>query len=125
VRPATATLSVFLILAACERPDDSVARLRSWFGIAGANTTGELRVQLLVVLPPGTSREQVMGRFATAGVGRAGVGSAQEGPPDRTVFLRTGGVQRGFVLHELAVAFSFGSDDRLTDIKVEEWRTGL
>ena len=124
MRLATATVSVVLILAACKRPDDSGARLRSWFGIAGASTTAELRTQLLVVFPPGTSREQVMGRFATAGVGKAGAGSVQEGPPDRTVFLRTGGVQRSLVLHEFALAFSFGPDDRLTDIKVEEWSTG-
>jgi hypothetical protein len=123
VRLATATLSVVVLLAACQRPDDSGARLRSWFGIAGARTTAELRTQLLAVFPPGSSREDVMSRLATAGVRKAG-GTVLEDPSGRTVFLRTGGTQRAFVLHEFALTFSFGPDDRLSDIKVEEWRTG-
>lgn len=122
-RLATAAVSVVALLAACQRPDDSGARLRSWFGIAGARTTAELRTQLLAVFPPGTPREEVMGRFATAGVSKGG-GTVLEVPPGRTVFLRTGGTQRAFVLHEFALTFSFGPDDRLIDIKVEEWLTG-
>lgn len=123
MRLSTATVSVVVLIAACQRPDDSGARLRSWFGIAGARTTAELRTQLLAVFPPGSPREEVMGRFATAGVSKGG-GTVSVGPSGRTVFLRTGGTQRAFVLREVALTFSFGPDDRLIDIKVEEWRTG-
>ena len=124
MRLPSALVSIVLVLAACKPSEDSGARLRLWFGIAGARSTSEIRTQLLAVFPIGTSREQVMGRFATAGVGKAGAGSVQEVPPDRTVFLRTGGVQRSFVLEEFALSFSFGPDDRLTDIKVQAWSTG-
>jgi hypothetical protein len=82
-----------------------------------------VRTQLLTVFPPGTPRAEIVGRLATAGVRKSG-GTVQEEPSARTIFLRTGGVQRAFVVHEFTLTFTFGPDDLLTDIKVGEWRTG-
>ena len=120
MRLATATVSVVLLLAACDRPDESRVRLHSWFGISGSGTALEIRTQLLAALPLGTPRAEVLRQFATAGI--SGIVLQR---PDGTVFLRTGGARNKLVLREFALTFSFGPGDLLTDITVEEWLTGL
>lgn len=117
---ATATVSVILLLTACNHPDESRVRLHSWFGISGSGTAAEVRAQLLAVIPPGTTRAELMRRFTEAGIRNIVLER-----PDCTVFLRTGGARNKLVLREFALTFSFSPDLLLTDIAVEEWLTGL
>ena len=116
---------VGLALLACARADDPVQRLRAWFDIVGAEEPDQLRVQLLAAMPPGTTEDALVKRFAHAGIGsggRAGKWVRLENP--HRFLVRTGRGGKGWVEHEYALTFLFAVNGRLNDIKVEKWLTG-